>query len=121
MEVTGLSGKNPLVALSGQPGELENNEVLSYQKQIRPKATLQLILGQGKIKCRALSDGPLSPDMTAMPVYNPLDGGQADTGSIELIGGVKPLKRFEKLIGVFRIKSDPIIPDVENRLAILLL
>jgi hypothetical protein len=53
------------------------------------------LLWESEIKRGSLIQRPFRPYPTAMPVYDALDGCQADPGALEIIGTVKTLKNSE--------------------------
>jgi len=50
---------------------------------------------------------------------NPLDGGEPDSRSRKLINPVKPLKRAEEPADIGHVKSHTVVPDKNNRFAVL--
>ena len=67
--------------------------------------------GKREIKGSALIFLRFCPDSAAVLAHDAVDGGQADAGAFEFLGTVKALENAKKLVGIFHIKSDPIIAD----------
>src|SRR5271157_6553998 len=49
-----------------------------------------------------------------MSVYDALNRGQADTGTLESLLRVKPLEDAEQLVGVFHVESDPVVSNEQH-------
>src|SRR5947208_15766960 len=46
-----------------------------------------------------------------MPLDDPVDDGQADAGTLEILAAVHPLKHPEELAGVLQVEPGPIVPN----------
>src|SRR5436309_12758205 len=46
-----------------------------------------------------------------MPLDDPVDDGQADAGTLEILAAVHPLKHPEELAGVLHVEAGPIVPN----------
>ena len=71
-----------------------------------------LVFWQGEVEGCPFAQLSLRPDPAAVPVDDALDYGQADAGAFVFLGAVQPLEDAEQLVGIARIKPDPIILDV---------
>src|SRR6185436_15302096 len=76
---------------------------------------------QGEVERRASALGALGPDAAAVAVDDPLHGGQADAGALELGGGVQALEGGEQLLGVDHVEAGPVVADEEHPLALVAL
>src|SRR5271165_714142 len=56
-----------------------------------------------------------------MPVYDALNRGQADTGTLESFLRVKPLEDAEQLVGIFHVESDPVVSNEQYHVIVFVL
>lgn len=69
--------------------------------------------------------GPLSrcrlyPDLATVPLNRLAADGQADSRSLVLVPGMKPLKRLEDLLCILRRNADPVVFNAKNPMLTLL-
>src|SRR5690606_27189536 len=65
--------------------------------------------------------GPgIGPHSASMPMWNTLDDGQPDTGTLELFLGMKPLKNAKQLLVVLHIESGAVVAHKIDDLVSLL-
>src|SRR5262245_48057176 len=86
----------------------------------RGSATGRLLLGKAQEERRALVDGALSPNTSAVAMDDAPDVGEADADAFELIGRVQPLKDAEKFVGIFHVKSDAVVADKKGNFVVRL-
>src|SRR5437016_6102924 len=76
---------------------------------------------ESKEECRALVDGPFRPDAPAVAVDDAVNDGQADTGSLIVLGAMQALEDAEKFVGVLHVEPHPVVLDEVRGGAVLLL
>ena len=59
--------------------------------------------------------------MAAVPMYDPLNGGQADAGSLEFFEAVETLERAEELIGVSHVETGAVVADEIDALTLFVM
>src|SRR6185369_7813428 len=64
-----------------------------------------------KEESRAFSRFRVCPDLTPMPVYDPLYCCKPDTIPLELVFCMQPLKRSKKFFSILHIKSCAVVSD----------
>jgi hypothetical protein len=73
---------------------------------------------QSEVKCGSQFHRSLSPDLSAVPVNDPLDGGEADTSAGKLLRRMQPLKCPKEPRCISWIKPGSIIANETDRPAI---
>src|SRR5262245_42302844 len=66
---------------------------------------------EGEIKRSPPAHFGLGPNAPAMPVNDPLDGGQADAGSLEHFAVMQALKNVEELVRVTGVEADAVVAN----------
>src|SRR5436190_185535 len=74
--------------------------------------------GQPEMECGALADFSFGPDRTAMPAHNPFDRRQTDACPFKFVRIVKALKNAKKLVGVFHVKTSPVVAHERDQVGI---
>src|SRR5437899_8756035 len=69
---------------------------------------------QGEVERRSLIDGAFRPDPAAVPVDDPPDGCEADTGALEFGSGMQALEHAEQLVRVLHVEAGAVVPDHEG-------
>src|SRR6266536_5779704 len=72
-------------------------------------------LSQCEIKAGALVGFAFGPHVPAVPVDDPLDGGETDTRTREFRRRMQPLKGPEQFVRVLGIESGAVVADIERR------
>src|ERR1044072_7983921 len=67
--------------------------------------------GQGEIERGALADFGFDPDAASVSLDDPMHNREPDARAFELEGAVKPLEGDEKFVGIFHVKSGPVVAD----------
>lgn len=75
------------------------------------------IVGKSEKESRTLIGLGLGPDATAVAMDDPLHDGQADAGSLILVGEMESLKHAEQLVGIAHIKAHAIVFDEIQRIS----
>src|SRR5579863_7837923 len=73
---------------------------------------------QAEVKRSSFVDFRFGPDPPTVLSDDALHRGETHAGAFKLCVAVKPLKCSEKLVGVFRVESGPVVPDENHQLAL---
>src|ERR1700678_1089994 len=66
----------------------------------------------GEVDGGAAVDGAFGPGPAAVAVDDAPDGGEADPGAGEVLGGVEPLERLDQVADVGGVEAGPVVSYV---------